>query len=72
MTFHPIDFMANLLAVTLGCPKDSTHMYERIFEIGALNGAKCPGSGKLLLSSSLAHSLTYSFVRSFVRSIIHF
>ena len=55
------DFMANLLAVTLGCPKDSTHMYERIFDIGVLNGAKCPGSGKyrlLMLLCSFAHSLT--------------
>ncbi|MDY4146282.1 MAG: hypothetical protein SOY54_08745, partial [Bacilli bacterium] len=36
--------MANVLAYTLGCPSDSTHMYERIFKMETLNDAKCPGS----------------------------
>lgn len=36
--------MANVLAITLGCPKDSTHMYKRIFSFKEMGRGCCPGS----------------------------
>ena len=36
--------MANVIAFTLGCRRESTHMYERAFNIAALNDAYGPGS----------------------------
>lgn len=36
--------LANILAIALGCPSDSTHLYNRAFALGTLNGTFCPGS----------------------------
>lgn len=43
--FKPQDFMANLLAIALGAPPDSTHLYNRIFLLASLNGTCGPGAG---------------------------
>ena len=40
----PAHLMVNCLAITLGLPSDSNHMYPRIFNPAALNGTKGPGS----------------------------
>ena len=37
--------MANVISFTLGCRRTSTHMYERAFDIPALNDNYGPGSG---------------------------
>jgi len=38
------DVMVNCLAVTLGSPRESNHMYKRIFHLEAMAGTFCPGS----------------------------
>ena len=36
--------MANVMAVALGSPRDSNHIYQRVFDIKQAASSYCPGS----------------------------